>query len=195
MRLLYPALLFLGTTVFAPLSLCAPANPPNPALQPGAAPIHVPVCLNQPGGFDLYVCARLLTSLKNLPYYRQREIWAEYVAGDGHLPAVFSLSDTSRRRQCFLTMDLYEPGIPVTAKEVFSLQEEQQDFNNIYFECLRPKRSGGFNRIGYLGNVAAFLGPRLNMDNPLLAHFKTMSANGTDANDVRHIDLTPLADS
>lgn len=92
-------------------------------------------------------------------------------------------------------MDLYEPGVPVTATERFSLQEEQTDLNNIYFECLRAKGVGGFNRIGFLGNVAALLGPRLDSKSPWLAHFKGMAANGTDSDTVHTIDLTPFADT
>ncbi|KAL8767132.1 MAG: hypothetical protein Q9209_006295 [Squamulea sp. 1 TL-2023] len=195
MRLFSHALLLTSLSILAPLSLCAPPKPPGLALQPGAAPLHVPVCEEQPGGFDLLVCARLLVALKNLPYYQQREIWSEYARGDGHLPAIFSLADRSRQRQCFLTMDLYEPGVPITANERFSLREEQHEFNNIYFECLRAKQRGGFNRIGFLGNVAAFLGPRLDSDSPLLANFKGLSANRNEANSIRTIDLTPFSDT
>ncbi|KAL8695345.1 MAG: hypothetical protein Q9218_000104 [Villophora microphyllina] len=136
------------------------------------------------------MCARLLLTLKNLPYYRIREVWAEYARGDGHLPAVFSYGDPSGWRQCFLSMDLYEPGTPFTAHEKFSLQEEQTDLNNIYFECLKAKSKGGFNRIGFLGNVAALLGPKLSRDSPALQYFKSMAANGTDLKNVRTIDLT-----
>ena len=195
MRLFSPALVSVSISFLAPLSQCAPPIPPSLALQPGAAPLHVPVCEQQPGGFDLIVCARLLVALKNLPYYQQREIWSEYARGDGHLPAVFSLSDSSRQRQCFLTMDLYEPGVPRTAVERFSLREEQHEFNNIYFECLRAQQKGGFNRIGLLGNVAAWLGPRLDSNNPLLANFKTLSVNGTESDSIRMIDMAPFTDS
>ncbi|KAI4284511.1 MAG: hypothetical protein L6R38_001333 [Xanthoria sp. 2 TBL-2021] len=196
MRLFSLALLFASTSILAPLSLCAGPIIPDLSLQPGAAPLHVPICEPQAGRFDLYVCARLLSALKNLPYYQQRQIWSEYTRGEGHLPAVFSLSDRSRQRQCFLTMDLYEPGVPLTAKETFSLREEQHEFNNIYFECLKAKGLGGFNRIGFLGNIAAFLGPRVDLDNPLLANFRSLSANnGTGINKVSIVDVTDLADS
>ncbi|KAL8722782.1 MAG: hypothetical protein Q9225_000793 [Loekoesia sp. 1 TL-2023] len=87
-------------------------------------------------------------------------------------------------------MDLYEPGIPKTATEKFSLEQVQSDLNNIYFECLRAKGVGGFNRIGLLGNVAALLGPKMDTDNPLLAHVKGMDGNETDAANVQTIDLT-----
>ncbi|KAL8640592.1 MAG: hypothetical protein Q9228_002503 [Teloschistes exilis] len=183
-------LTILGGCLFVPLSLCAPPINPGFDTQVRVAPIHVPVCLSQPGGYDLFICAKLLTALRNLPYYQAREIWAEYTRGDGHLPAVFSYSDPSGQRQCSLTMDLYEPGVPVTAHETFSLREEQTDFNNIYFECLRSKGMGGFNRIGFLGNVAALLGPKLGRNSPALRYFKGMAANGTDAKNVRTIDLT-----
>lgn len=191
MWLLTLALTLLSSSTFIPFSLCAPPVLPDASLQINPAPIHVPVCRVQPGGFDTYMCARLLTTLKNLPYYQVREIWAEYATGDGHLPAVFSYGDPSGQRKCFLSLDLYEPGVPITASERFSLQEEQTDINNIYFECLKAKGRGGFNRIGFLGNVAAMLGPRLDTSSPLLKYFRGMSANGTDANNVRMIDLTP----
>lgn len=58
-------------------------------------------------------------------------------------------------------MDLYEPGVPVTASETFSLEGEQRDLNGIYFECLKKYGTGGFARIGLNGNVAALLGPAL----------------------------------
>lgn len=88
-------------------------------------------------------------------------------------------------------MDLYEPGIPKTAKETFSLEQEQTDLNNIYFECLRKKRVGGFNRIGFLGNVAALLGPKMDPRNPWLSHFSGLAANGLNDSDIRMVDLTP----
>lgn len=190
---MFVALLF--GCLMVPLSLCAPPISPGLDTQAGVAPIHVPVCLSQPGGYDLFICAKLLTALRNLPYYQVREIWAEYSRGDGHLPAVFFYrdpSDPSGQRQCSLSMDLYEPGVPVTAHETFSLREEQTDFNNIYFECLKRKGSGGLNRIGFLGNVAALLGPKLGMNSPELRYFQGMAANGTDAKNVRTIDLTTV---
>lgn len=58
-------------------------------------------------------------------------------------------------------MDLYEPGVPVTASETFSLQGEQGDLNRIYFECLKRRGTAGFARVGLNGNVAALLGPPL----------------------------------
>ncbi|KAL8804506.1 MAG: hypothetical protein Q9182_002513 [Xanthomendoza sp. 2 TL-2023] len=121
-----------------------------------------------------------------------RPIWSEYATGDGHLPAVLYLSDKARQRQCFLTLDLYEPGVPVTAKERFSLKDEQNEFNNIYFECLKAKRVGGLNRIGFMGNVAAWLGPRLERDHPLASHFRnfrSITGNETEAKNVRFIDM------
>ena len=200
MRFFSPTLLFAGISILSPLSLCAPPVVENAALQSRAdplraAPLHVPVCEPQPGRFDLFVCARLLATLKNLPYYQQREIWSFYARGEGHLPAVFSLSDRSGQRQCFLTLDLYEPGVPQTAKETFSLKEEQHEFNNIYFECLKNRGLGGFDRIGFFGNVAAFLGPRLEAGNPLLTRFRMLSAkNATELDNVPVRDLTPLED-
>ena len=197
MRLLSPALLFASTSILAPLSLCA-----GPLLRgagpdiPGAAPLHVPICEPQGGPFDLYVCARLLTNLRNLPYYQQRQSWSERAGGEGHLPAIFSLSDRTRQRQCFLTLDLYEPGVPLTAKEIFSLSEEQHELNNIYFECLKAKGQSGFNRIGFFGNIAAFLGPRVNRDNPFLDNFRSLSANnGTGIDKVPVVDLTDVVES
>ncbi|KAL8684068.1 MAG: hypothetical protein Q9186_000099 [Xanthomendoza sp. 1 TL-2023] len=197
MRAFTPALLFATTSIFAPLSSCAPPNSPNLALQQGPAPLHVPTCLDRPGGYDLFVCARLLSTLKNLDYYSFPKIWSELAAGDGHLPAVLFLSDKTQRRQCFLTLDLYEPGVPATAKERFSLKEEQNEFNNIYFECLKAKGLGGLNRIGYFGNVAAWLGPRLQRDNPSAAHFKnfrSITGNETEAKNVHMIDMAAFDD-
>ncbi|KAI4241622.1 MAG: hypothetical protein L6R40_004455 [Gallowayella cf. fulva] len=195
MRLLTPTRLLASISIFAPLSVCAPPNPPNLALQQGPAPIHQPVCLDQPGGYDLFVCARLLASLKNLPYFPYTIIWSEYATGDGRLPAVFYLSDTARKRQCFLTLDLYEPGVPLTAKERFSLKEELHEFNNVYFECLKKKQVGGLNRIGLLGNVAAWLGPRLDRIGALPANAKSMSGNETEVRKVRMINMAPFEDS
>ncbi|KAI4124488.1 MAG: hypothetical protein LQ338_004780 [Usnochroma carphineum] len=186
-------LTLLSSSILVPPSLCAPPQVADPSTL-AMPPIHVPICRREPGGFDLYICARLLSALKNLPYYKVREIWGEYERGEGHLPAVFSFEDR-QQRSCHLSMDLYEPGVPVTATERFSLQEEQTDLNNIYFECLRAKGVGGFNRIGFLGNVAALLGPRLDSKSPWLAHFKGMAANGTDSDTVHTIDLTPFADT
>ena len=192
MRFLALTLGLLSSSVLVSLSLSAP--PPVTADHSlTMPPIHVPFCLREPGHFDLFICARLLTALRNLPYYRKQEIWSEYVSGDGHLPAVFSYQDPSGERTCYLSMDLYEPGIPRTAKERFSLDQVQTDLNNIYFECLKAKGKGGFNRIGYLGNVAAFLGPRLqslDMDDPLRASFKMLSGNDTDSGDIQTIDLS-----
>ncbi|KAL9006387.1 MAG: hypothetical protein Q9188_000861 [Gyalolechia gomerana] len=176
------------------LSLCAPAFVPlNPTVKD--VPIHQPICRRDPGGFDLVICARLLTALKNLPYYYDTKIWSEYATGDGHLPAIFSYQDRSGTRSCHLSMDLYEPGIPKTAKERFSLERVQTDLNNIYFECLKAKGVGGFNRIGLLGNVAALLGPSLDTNNVLLGPFRGLSANQTEAQNVRTIDLTPYGAS
>ncbi len=184
-------LALLSASVLVPSSLCALPVPPNPSLS--MPPIHVPICHREPGGFDLYICARLLTALKNLPYYKKREIWAEYASGDGHLPAIFSFED-AQQRSCHLSMDLYEPGIPKTAKETFSLEQEQTDLNNIYFECLRKHGVGGFNRIGFLGNVAALLGPKLRPGGPWATLFQGLDLNGTETDKVRTIDLTPFAD-
>ncbi|KAL8808248.1 MAG: hypothetical protein Q9223_007004 [Gallowayella weberi] len=197
MRVFTPALLLASNSFFVPFSSCAPPASPNPALQQGPAPLHVPVCLDRPGGYDLFVCARLLATLKNLDYYSYPKIWSEYATGDGHLPAVFYLSDRARLRQCSLTLDLYEPGVPVTAKERFSLKDEQNEFNNIYFECLKAKRVGGLNRIGLMGNVAAWLGPRLERDDPLASHFKnfrSITGNETEAKNVRFIDMASFED-
>lgn len=58
-------------------------------------------------------------------------------------------------------MDLYEPGVPVTASETFSLEGEQRDLNGIYFACLKRYGTAGFARIGLHGNIAALLGPPL----------------------------------
>lgn len=58
-------------------------------------------------------------------------------------------------------MDLYEPGVPLTASETFSLQGEQGDLNRIYFDCLKRYGTAGFARIGLNGYVAALLGPAL----------------------------------
>lgn len=189
MRLPSLALGLLSSSILVSLSFCAP--PPStvgPTLT--APPIHVPICRKDPGGFDLYICARLLTSLKNLAYYDVQEVWSEYARGDGHLPAVFSYQDQSGERSCYLSMDLYEPGIPKTATERFSLEQVQSDLNNIYFECLRAKGVGGFNRIGLLGNIAALLGPKLDTNNPLLAHVKGTDGNETDAANIHTVDLT-----
>ncbi|KAL9598781.1 MAG: hypothetical protein Q9219_004279 [cf. Caloplaca sp. 3 TL-2023] len=182
--------ILLSTSILIPLTFGAPASvSTNPTLN--AAPIHVPVCLGDPGGYDLLVCARLLAALKNLPYYDMQEVWSEYSRGDGHLPAIFSLQDRSGWRSCHLSMDLYEPGIPRTAKERFSLEQVQTDLVNVYWECLKARGEGGFNRIGLLGNIAAVLGPPLDTENPLLARFKNLNGNKTDDNKFRKIDLTP----
>ncbi|KAL8970753.1 MAG: hypothetical protein Q9183_001370 [Haloplaca sp. 2 TL-2023] len=178
----------MGGLALIPFSLCAPFIDPGTSLLVDQAPLHVPVCDVQPGGFDLFVCARLLTALKNLPYYQTQEIWAERTTGDGHLPAIFAYGDKSGQRQCFLSMDLYEPGTPRIATEKFSLQQEQTDLNDIYFECLKPKGTGGFNRLGQGGKVVAFLGPELASDSPYLKYFSGISANITD---LRPLDLTP----
>ncbi|KAL8841336.1 MAG: hypothetical protein Q9170_000966 [Blastenia crenularia] len=188
MRFHYSYLSLSTSFILLQLSLCAPPIT-HPALT--AAPIHVPVCRADPGGFDLFICARLLSALKNLPYYTVQEVWAEYARGDGHLPAIFSYQDQSGQRSCYLSMDLYEPGIPKTAKERFSLEKVQTDLNNIYFECLKAKGKGGFNRIGLFGNVAALLGPALDANNPLLGHFQGLKANVNGSSEVHTIDLTP----
>lgn len=192
MVLHFLSLTILSSLLLHELSLCAPAsvltNPTNPTINP--VPIHVPICLDHPGGYDLLVCARLLVALKKLPYYYDEEIWSEFVKGDGHLPAIFSLQDQYSPRSCHLSMDLYEPGIPKTAKERFSLARVHVDLTNIYFECLKTKRVGGFNRIGFLGNVAALLGPSLDPNNPLLAHFQGLSANQTNLQSVHMINMT-----
>ncbi|KAL8942366.1 MAG: hypothetical protein Q9211_001427 [Gyalolechia sp. 1 TL-2023] len=184
----------LSSFVLLQLSLCAPVlvtvNPTS-----NDVPIHQPICHREPGGFDLVICARLLVALKNLPYYYDTKIWSEYATGDGHLPAIFSYQDRSGTRSCHLSLDLYEPGIPKTAKERFSLERVQTDINNIYFECLKAKGVGGFNRIGFLGNVAALLGPSLNTYNAQWAHSQRPGANQTDAQNVRMIDLTPYEES
>lgn len=194
MRLPSLALTLLSSSILIPSLLCAPASPvsPNPSLS--MPPIHVPICHRDPGGFNLFICARLLTALQNLPYYHHRKVWSEYASGDGHLPAAFFYED-AQKRSCHLSMDLYEPGIPITAKETFSLEEQQTDFNNLYFECLRKHGVGGFNRIGFLGNVAALLGPKLEPSGPWISLFKGMVANGTEATNIRTIDLTPFGDS
>ncbi|KAL8873818.1 MAG: hypothetical protein Q9174_000776 [Haloplaca sp. 1 TL-2023] len=179
---------FLTSVALIPFSLCAPAVNQATSLLIDQAPLHVPVCHAKPGGYDLFVCARLLTALKNLPYYQTQEIWAERTSGDGHLPAVFTYGDRSGQRQCFLTLDLYEPGTPRIATEKFSLQEEQADLNNIYFDCLKAKGTGGYNRLGQGGKVVALLGPELVWDSSYLKFFSGISANTTN---IRPLDLTP----
>ncbi|KAL8941207.1 MAG: hypothetical protein Q9216_002384 [Gyalolechia sp. 2 TL-2023] len=181
--LLRLSFLLLSSFVLLQLSLCAPASvSANPAIN--GVPIHVPICRKDRGGFDRLVCARLLVALKNLPYYYDVKIWSDYATGDGHLPAVFSFVDRSGTRSCYLTMDLYEPGIPKTAKERFSLEQVQTDLNNIYHECIKTQGVGGFNRIGLVGNVAALLGPSLGVNNALLGPFRGFGANQTEAQSV-----------
>lgn len=187
-------LTFVSNSLLINLTLCAPASIlTNPTIN--QVPIHVPICLEKPGGYDLVVCARLLVALKKLPYYYDEEIWSEFAQGDGHLPAIFLYQDQYSPRSCHLSMDLYEPGIPKTAKERFSLARVHTDINNIYFECLKAKRVGGFNRIGFLGNVAALLGPSLDTYDPLSAHFQRLRANQTELQNVRTIDLTEYEES
>lgn len=85
--------------------------------------------------------------------------------------------------------------MPLTAKERFSLKEELHEFNNVYFECLKKKQVGGLNRIGLLGNVAAWLGPRLDRIGALPANAKSMSGNETEVRKVRMINMAPFEDS
>ncbi|KAL9018538.1 MAG: hypothetical protein Q9185_004139 [Variospora sp. 1 TL-2023] len=159
-------------------------------------PIHQPICREKPGGYDLLMCARLLTALKNLDYYYHIKIWGAHVEGDGHLPATFTFEDRQQpSSSCHLSLDLFEPGVPKTAIERFSLYDVHTDLNNIYFECLKKYGVGGFSRLGFLGNVAALLGPKLVSEDPWLGLFRGMAANGIDGKEVLTIDLTPLGDN
>ena len=90
-------------------------------------------------------------------------------------------------------MDLYEPGVPVTASETFSLQEEQGDLNRIYFECLKRHGTAGFARVGLNGNVAALLGPPLGQMEVEGEGGLEGLVNGTRR--ARVIDLTEVGES
>ena len=90
-------------------------------------------------------------------------------------------------------MDLYEPGVPVTASETFSLQGEQGDLNRIYFECLKGRGTAGFARVGLNGNVAALLGPPLGEGEGGLEGLLVGLGNGTRR--ARVIDLTEVGES
>ncbi|CAD6565088.1 MAG: hypothetical protein ASARMPREDX12_005676 [Alectoria sarmentosa] len=143
------------TLLLTLLLLTAPSQPqPLTLAPPGGPQIGVPTCRRLPGGFTLLLCARLLTNLKNLPDYTKQEIWSEYARGAYRLPVVFvqqqqtdDATTTGQQQQqkqtCHLSMDLYEPGVPVTASETFSLQGEQGDLNRIYFECLKGRGTAG----------------------------------------------------
>lgn len=91
-------------------------------------------------------------------------------------------------------MDLYEPGVPATAEETFSLQAEQKDLNGIYFECLKKRGTSGFARIGARGYVAALLGPPLvgvgDGDGKEEGGFGGMAAGRNGSAGARVIDLT-----
>ncbi|KAI4097125.1 MAG: hypothetical protein LQ348_000066 [Seirophora lacunosa] len=191
MRLPSLTLSILSSFILVLPSLGASPQSPGSAL---TSPLHVPQCLEHPGGYERLICARLLLALKNLDYYGQRKVWSRFVTGDGHLPAVFSFED-AQRRSCYLSMDLYEPGVPKSAKEIFSLEQEQTDFNNIYHECIKSYGAGGYNRLGLFGNVAAQLGPPLKPGEPWLDDNRTVGTwlAGTDASFIRTIDLTHLA--
>ncbi|KAL8952542.1 MAG: hypothetical protein Q9222_001572 [Ikaeria aurantiellina] len=183
-------LVLLSSSIFAPLTLCISPISLNPALQAGGDPLHVPVC-TEPGGYDLYICARLITAMKRLPYYNSRMVWSEYATGDGKLPATFHYDDPAGRRGCHLSLYLYEPGTPRTAYERFSLDEVQTDFNNVYFECLRAKGLGGHVRLGFVGNVAALLGPFPDHNSLTLPGSGAPTANPN----LHTVNLTSMADS
>lgn len=157
-----PLLTLLLTTPSHPLTTPSLPTLTNQTTTTLSAPIiGVPTCRRLPGGFTLLLCARLLTGLKSLPDYRKQEIWSEYATGAYRLPVVFVQTDPVTAQTCHLTMDLYEPGVPLTASETFSLQGEQGDLNRIYFDCLKRYGTAGFARIGLNGYVAALLGPAL----------------------------------
>ncbi len=90
-------------------------------------------------------------------------------------------------------MDLYEPGVPVTASETFSLEAEQKDLNRIYFDCLKKYGTAGFMRIGLNGNIAALLGPPLEESEE--GEFEGLAGlrNGTRSAGV--IDMTEVDES
>ena len=92
-------------------------------------------------------------------------------------------------------MDLYEPGVPVTASETFSLQGEQKDLNGIYFECLKKYGKAGFARIGLHGNVAALLGPPLEEVVEDGRGFEGLAAFRNGSGSARVIDLTGFGGS
>lgn len=94
-------------------------------------------------------------------------------------------------------MDLYEPGVPVTASETFSLQGEQKDLNQIYFDCLKRYGTSGFARIGRRGNIAALLGPPLEEDEDGGGGgggFEGLAALRNGSRRARVIDLTAVGE-
>ena len=87
-------------------------------------------------------------------------------------------------------MDLYEPGVPATASETFSLEGEQRDLNRIYFDCLKKYGTAGFMRIGLHGNIAALLGPPLEESEEGESEGLAALRNGTRS--ARVVDLTEI---
>ena len=167
---------------------------PNTTLPIAETPIHVPVCYRSSGGFTLLLCARLLTSLKNLPTYTKEEIWSKFVTGESRLPAVFVQRDSLKSQACYLTFNLLQtPSVPITALERFSLADEQIDLNRIYFQCLKNGKYG-IERIGAKGNVAALLGPQHTSDDVWDEHFPGTFANGSIFGSPDVVDLTSFDD-
>ena len=189
----------LLTFILASTSLCLSLPPlietfseTNSTSIDAGPPVHVPVCYRKRGGFSLLQCARLLTGLKNLPTYTKEDIWSKFVAGESRLPAVFVQRDQAKSQSCYLTIDLYQdPKVPITSLERFSLQDEQNDLNRIYFDCLKNYGGYGISRIGTKGNVAALLGPQFAAEGIWDERFGGAFTDGSIQN-ATVVDLTQL---